>query len=397
MTQTRPAAPLSRRRFLATGLAGCSLAASPLVTPITLAHTGGDARLVVIILRGGMDGLDVVRPWDDPGLARLRPDYLNDTPGPALSGMFSLHPELAPLMPLWRDGTLGFVHAVSTPYRDKRSHFEGQDILEAGLPALDGARAPASGWLNRLLAHMPGTTAETAYAVGHDGALILRGSEPATMWFPQSVPGLSPQGERLLSWLYDGDPLFHPAAARLFDLMEDAEAAGASQAQRTGHLRVADYVAARLRDETRIATFSLSGWDTHGQQHRTLRAPLRRLSETILTLRDGLGPALWGQTAVLAMTEFGRTVRLNGTGGTDHGTGGAMLLAGGAVRGGTVHARWPGLGEGALYEGRDLMPTADVRAYAAASLAALFGISRSALETDVFPGLDLDERLTIIR
>ena len=143
-----------------------------------------------------------------------------------------------------------------------------------------------------------------------------------------------------------------------------------------------------MRRESRIAAFSITGWDTHHAQEGTLARPLKMLSASILRLQKDLGPE-WKRTAVLAMTEFGRTARQNGTGGTDHGTGGVMLLAGGAIRGGQVFGKWPGLGEGQLYQDRDLLPTADVRGYAAETLRALFGIDRTVLERDIFPGLDM--------
>jgi uncharacterized protein (DUF1501 family) len=158
--------------------------------------------------------------------------------------------------------------------------------------------------------------------------------------------------------------------------------------RRAGHVQLAEFAASRLRGETRIASFSLGGWDTHSQQRGALAAALGALAETILTLKDGLGP-VWGRTAVLCLTEFGRTARENGTGGTDHGTGGAMLFAGGALKGGRVVADWPGLGEGDLYGDRDLLPTRDVRAHAAWAMRGLFGLGRDVLEGTVFPGLGM--------
>ena len=149
-----------------------------------------------------------------------------------------------------------------------------------------------------------------------------------------------------------------------------------------------------IRD--RICSFSLSGWDSHARQGQVLDRPLRQLSDTILALRAGLG-ANWARTTVMAMTEFGRTVRENGSGGTDHGTGGAMLMAGGAVRGGKVYGDWPGLADGQLYQDRDLMPTRDVRAYAGWAMRGLFGIGIARIEGTVFPGLDLGPDPGILR
>lgn len=370
----------TRRGFLAVG---CSAAASPFVTPITLAAAPGENRLVVIILRGAMDGIDVLRPLGEPGLAALRPTLGVAEGTHALDDFWALHPDLGGLMPLWRAGELGFVPAVSTPYRNKRSHFDGQDLLEAGTGADLPPAAQRDGWLNRALQRMPGVTSRTAFAVGRDETQILTGVAPFTNWAPGVQLDLSPQSRLLLTRLYGQDPLFSGAAETAISL-----AAGGEPGVKESPETVAAYVAARLNEETRIASFSLRGWDTHNNQQGNIRKALEQLQVTILTLRAELG-ANWGRTAVLAMTEFGRTVRENGTGGTDHGTGGAMLMAGGAIRGGRVHGDWPGLGEGDLFDGRDLMPMRDVRAYAGWAMQGLFGLNRADLEGPVFPGLDL--------
>ena len=163
------------------------------------------------------------------------------------------------------------------------------------------------------------------------------------------------------------------------------------------HLKVAHFAAEQLRGDTRVASFSINGWDSHAAQDRTLKPALERLAQTILALQSGVGPEIWGKTAVIAMTEFGRTARLNGTKGTDHGTGGAMVLAGGAINGGQVFGRWPGLAEADLYERRDLMPTADVRAPAAWIMRGLTGLDQSAIERDVFPGLQMGRGAAYLR
>ncbi len=151
----------------------------------------------------------------------------------------------------------------------------------------------------------------------------------------------------------------------------------------------ADYAAGHLRQDTRIAAFSLSGWDSHRSQAEGIQVPLTRLQGLILGLRDRLGPEVWGKTLLLAMTEFGRTVRENGSKGTDHGTAGAMVLAGGALRGRKVYGAWPGLDETALYAGRDLMPTSDVRAWAGWAMRGLYGLDAGLIQRTIFPGLDL--------
>jgi uncharacterized protein (DUF1501 family) len=383
-------ARLSRRAFLTRStVMGCSLAASPFLTPISLAAAPWDARLVVIILRGGMDALDVVQPYGAPEYAALRAG-LNAGPrngAPDLDGFFALHPRLAPLMPLWHQGDLGFVHAVSTPYRDKRSHFDGQDLLEAGTGNLSGVR---DGWLNRMLAQVPGVEARTAFAIGQGEMKVLAGASPVAEWAPDADLAISPQALRLADLVMQEDPAFHAALSEAM-ILSDGE--NGSSGRGRPHIKVAEFAAAQLRGDCRVASFSINGWDTHNRQERGVGAALDRLSDTILTLKQDLGAPIWQNTVIIAMTEFGRTVRVNGTGGTDHGTGGAMLLAGGAIRGGRVLGDWPGLAEADLYDRRDLMPTGDVRAPAAWIMRGVTGLDRQKLQSVIFPGLDMGHDL----
>ncbi|MBE1284240.1 MAG: DUF1501 domain-containing protein [Rhodobacteraceae bacterium] len=405
----------SRRGFLTrSALIGCSLAASPLLTPVTFAAAPWDTRLVVIVLRGGMDGIGVVQPYGDPDYAGLR-KHLNGGPahgGLDLDGFFALHPAMKRLLPIWRRGELGFVHAVSTPYRDKRSHFDGQDLLEAGTETLTGARA---GWLNRMLQEIPGTNARTAFALGNGDMKILNGAAPVSNWSPDANLVMSAQAERLAHLVMEDDPLFQVALEEALslsrsddpelqltdNLLEDGDAdmqmSIPARARGEAHVNIAEFAASQLKQDARVASFSINGWDTHNRQKPVLAKALGQLTETILTLEKGLGPKVWSKTAIVAMTEFGRTVRENGTAGTDHGTGGAMVLAGGAVRGGRVHGRWPGLSEADLYARRDLMPTADLRAQTAWILAGLTGLDRHVLETVVFPGMQMESDPALLR
>ena len=410
---------INRRGLLrGLGILGCSAAAHPFMTTVTLAGADGgaplgDHRLVVIILRGAMDGLDVLRPLGERGFAAYRPT-LAATESLDLDGFFGLHLGLSGLHPLWQSGELAFVQATSTPYRDKRSHFDGQDLLEAGTsPDLPSAHL-RDGWLNRILQSVPGLTSETAFAVGRQEMRILRGPAPVMDWSPDTAVNLSPQAQLLLEQVYHDDPLFMAAASEAMmlsglDLGDEMgglamgeEGMGSMMMAQTptptlrgarlGEAdRVADYAAERLRGATRIAAFSLTGWDTHKGQGKGFGRALARLERSILRLKSGLGPDVWGKTTVLAMTEFGRTVAENGTGGTDHGTAGARLVAGGAIRGGKVYGRWPGLAEVDLFERRDLMPTSDVRAWAAHAMRGLYGFDRGLLQEKVFPGLDMGD------
>ncbi|MFC2970467.1 DUF1501 domain-containing protein [Acidimangrovimonas pyrenivorans] len=402
--------PLSRRLFLrGSALIGCSAAAFPWMTSVTLAAAPFDERLVVIILRGAMDGIDVVRPVGDPNYAGLRSADMTGTAAPLpLDGFYALHPALAELMPMWKAGELAFAHAVSTPYRDKRSHFDGQDILEAGTGLDVPDTRIKDGWLNRMLQAVPAMSAQTAYAVGRDEMKVIEGKADVMSWAPDTRLQLSEQSRTLLEAVYHDDPLFRDASAEAMDIVDRLKAEQAADGGGTGSMtggmangmmagkkarpgsgaQLAAFTAARLREETRIAAFSISGWDTHRAQHGVLANRLTDLAATLRTLRAGLGP-VWDKTTVLAMTEFGRTARENGTRGTDHGTGGAMIMAGGALRGGKVYGTWPGLTEADLFERRDLMPTADVRSYAAWAMRGLYGFDKHLLETTVFPGLDM--------
>lgn len=382
---------LTRRGFLGrSAILGCSAAASPLMTPISFAAAPWDTRLVVIILRGAMDGVDVVQPYAQPGLAAARSSLRMgpDEGAHDLDGFFSVHPGLGALMPLWHSGELGFVHATSTPYRNKRSHFDGQDVLEAGTMGTGGIR---DGWLNRMIEGMPGMSATSAYAIGREEMLLMKGSADVSNWAPDSGFELSTQAELLMQTIMEQDPALQAAYREASRLSAEEAAVGDMTGKKKGSavLKIAEFAAERLREEARVAAFSINGWDMHAGQRNGMKRLLPRLSNVILTMRDKLGPELWSKTALLAMTEFGRTVAENGSKGTDHGTAGAMVLAGGAIKGGRVYGDWPGLEEADLYQRRDLMPTTDVRAHAAWVMHGLMGIDRTILETTVFPGLDM--------
>lgn len=392
------------RRFFLRGAAllGCSAAAHPLLSTVTLAQgqaAFGDNRLIVVILRGAMDGLDAVQPIADPMFASYRPTLGAAGQAVDLDGFFGLNVHLGGLKPLYDAGELGFVHATSTPYRDKRSHFDGQDMLEAGTGLDVAPSAVRDGWMNRMLMAVPGITAETAYAIGRDAQPLLAGKAGVRNWTPDVALDLSAQSRLLLEHIYHDDDLFREAALEAMDLAtygETAEMGEGADKQFRDIDTLVDFAAGRLREDTRVAAFSLSGWDTHRSQGKVIVKSFQGLERLILRLRDQLGEA-WGKTALLAVTEFGRTARENGSRGTDHGTGGVMVLAGGAVRGGKVLGKWPGLAEADLYDRRDLMPTSDVREWAAAAMRGLYGFDRAVLEGAVFPGLKMGDDLPIIR
>lgn len=384
---------LSRRGFLTSA---CCLAAAPIFTPVTFAAMPGDKRFVTIVLRGAMDGLDLVQPYGDAGFAALRPT-LSLTPDKGLldlDGHFGLNPAAADLMPLWRAKELAFVHAVSTPYRDQRSHFDGQDMLESGG---EHVAEEKTGWLNRALAVIPRSDARKAIDVNTSTELILTGPNNVDVWASDSNLGPAKDEMQFLMRLYAGDPAFAKAmdeAMRANSASMMAEPSGQRGEKITD---VAALAGNMLKGDYRIASFSIAGWDTHVGQLGQFKRPVQDLAQAVTTLKVTMGADLWSKTVVLAMTEFGRTVRENGSGGTDHGTGGCAVLAGGAVDGGRILGRWPGLADGALLDDRDLMPTADVRELAAAMLYRQFDVSAEDLTGKIFPGLSFDKGSQFLR
>jgi uncharacterized protein (DUF1501 family) len=382
----------TRRAALALAAAQATV---PFAARVALASAPTRNRLVLVVLRGALDGLAAVPPLFEPGLGALRPGLgavATDGEDGALllDRGFGLHPSLSALHAMYRAGEASFVHAIATPYRD-RSHFDAQDILETGATR---ARAATDGWLNRAIGLMPRQGGRLGIAAGTSVPLVLRGAVPVGSWAPQTMPDLGPDFLALLEQVYRGDA---PLAAALAEGRRIHEATGSvlgddarmAPGTRPGPaLRATASGVARLLAEEggpRIASFDLAGWDTHAAQTQRLRQLLKGLDEVLEALREGLGTE-WRRSVVVVATEFGRTVRRNGTGGTDHGTGSVAMLAGGAVAGGRVHGDWPGLAPEKLFQGRDLAPATDMRALFKGVLAAHLGIERSGLERTVFPG-----------
>jgi len=382
-------------------LGGAALAASVALPDVLFAHTGGSARLVVVVLRGALDGLAAVPPYADPAYAGLHRELAIFAPGVAdgalaLDGSFGLHPSLGFLHQRYLAGELVVFHAVASPYRD-RSHFDGQNVLENGLAKPLGS---ADGWLNRALAALPrraGQPAERAVAISQNVPLILRGDAPVISKSPQTAPDVDAELLSRLADLYSQDDWF---SARLSEAVQtekladdDGNPAGvpamrpAGGADRvSGAARMAATVMRSLGGPE-VAVIEASGWDTHANQGGAKGALAQRLSgldNALRALADELGP-LWPQTAVLVVTEFGRTAAMNGTRGTDHGTGGCAFLAGGAVRGGRVIADWPGLSRAALLDNRDLRPTLDLRSVFKAVLDEHLRVDARSLATRIFP------------
>jgi uncharacterized protein (DUF1501 family) len=359
-----------------------------------------DRRLVVVVLRGALDGLAAVPPYGDPNYREIRGALAFPEPGTAdgvldLDGRFGLHPSLKPLHAMYKRRELIVCHAVATPYRS-RSHFDGQDVLENGATSAHGAE---DGWLNRTLALYGSKEKGAGLAVGQSVPLILRGDVPVSAWAPRTLPRVQDDFLVRLGALYRSDKLLGPAftevtrAQAMGDEVarDDAKMGGGKQQIRGAKALPAlmSAVGKLLADPNgpRIAALDATGWDTHANQG-LLTGPLANnlaaLAEGLDGLRSGLGP-VWNKTAVLVATEFGRTVRPNGTGGTDHGTAGIAFLLGGGVAGGRVATRWPGLSEAALFEGRDLAPTADIRGLFKAALTDHLGLPDAEVARHVFP------------
>jgi uncharacterized protein (DUF1501 family) len=398
-----------RRRFLiGTG----AIAASALLPDVLFARTGGSARLVVVILRGALDGLAAVPPYADPYYAGLHRELAIAAPGVAdgalaLDSTFGLHPACGFLHERYVARELVVFQAIASPYRD-RSHFDGQNVLENGLAKPLGS---ADGWLNRALAALPhgtGHDAERAVALSQNVPLILRGDVQVISKSPQATPDVDEELLARLADLYSKDDWF---SARLSESVRSEKlageggdpaggeamaaaptVAGAQPAMTAAPDRlsgVARMAAALMRSEDgpEVAVIEASGWDTHANQGGAKGALAQRLGgldKALRALADELGP-LWPQTAVLVVTEFGRTAAMNGTRGTDHGTGGCAFLVGGAVRGGRVIADWPGLARTALLDNRDLRPTLDLRSIFKGVLDEHMHVDAKTLATRIFP------------
>lgn len=383
----------TRRRMLAGALGAGAL--SPWST-LSFAGDGGQAgnrRFVFVILRGGLDGLSAAPAIADPEFAAARGALAQFAAPPlALDGTFALHPNLAALHAMYGRGELTVVHAVGLPYRE-RSHFDAQQVLESG-----GVRPYelSTGWLGRALARSSAKSLALNIAV----PLVLRGPGVVDTWAPSALPDPSADLVARLGRMYANDPALATALERAKALHFDngampTEMAGAGMTGARGGAnftvlasRAAEFLAAPTGPQA--AVLEMSGWDTHANQanpNGPLANYLRQLDNGLAALREGLIPSgAWARTVVVVATEFGREVAINGTLGTDHGTGAAAFVLGGAVHGGRVIADWPGLAKRDRFEGRDLKITTDLRALLKSVLSDHLQIASRTLNTEVFPG-----------
>ena len=372
---------------------------------------GRDPRMLTIVLRGALDGLAVVAPVGDPDWVKLRGDKAlvldGKTPAVVLDSFFALNPAMPNLHRLYKADQAAIVHASATPYRE-RSHFDGQDVLESGLPRPGRAE---SGWLNRALGGLEPEARVTrkdqrAFAVGPVTPLVVRGPTPVMSWTPRRIqPASEDTMARLLDLYHHTDTELARAIESRMDLVTLARAGDSATlaptegqplpqgfpAQVRAYFADAAGTAAKFlarADGPRIGALAFNGWDTHvdeGADSGRLATLLGALDGAIAAVEKNMGEA-WRDTVVAVVTEFGRTARINGTNGTDHGTGTVALLAGGALKGGRVIADWPGLKSANLYEGRDLTATTDLRAVLKGLLKDHLRVTDQALANNVFPG-----------
>ena len=396
-------------------LLGLGLTASLGHIDIALAAAPTQKRLIVVLQRGGMDGMSALVPYGDPNLVKLRPALIPPAPGQPggmfdLGGFYGLSPNFPNLAAMYQGGEMLAFHAVAGPYRT-RSHFEAQDLLQLGTVRT----SITSGWLNRALAALPVRDGSSLLGLGAGigTPLLLQGKMAVGSFAPDHLATPPPDLAARIAALNAGDPLLGPAiteglAEESFNASVMASAAPAARRGNKQGGNVMSDDRARVPGDApkipggfpalatqigqllaasggpRIAVFQLEGWDTHGNQVKGLQQPMTGLDAGLQSLKTALGPA-WAQTCVLVVTEFGRTARMNGTNGTDHGTAAAAFVLGGAVKGGRVVADWPGLSNAQLYQNRDLAPTLDARAVAKGVLAQHLGLKGKALAR-VFPG-----------
>jgi uncharacterized protein (DUF1501 family) len=388
---------LPTRRAVLTGV-GAAFGAAYLVLPASAAGAR-DPRLIVIILRGALDGLSAVPPTGDPDYTLLHGALAfassGERAGLLLDGFFAAHPAMPVFARMFTEKRAAAVHAVATNYRD-RSHFDGQDVLESGYPA---PGKTDSGWLNRAVAALPAGRVKRGLGVGTTAPLVIRGPAPVLGWAPQDLPSASDDlAARVLDLYAHRDPALAAALrsglatekmATRDGMADDMKKPRGGMDQPAG-MRQAAAGAARLLaapEGPRVAALAFDGFDTHqneGTAQGVLATRLSGLDGALEEFEKGLGEG-WKDTIVVAVTEFGRTALVNGTNGTDHGTGTVAFLAGGALAGGRVIADWPGLGQERLYQGRDLFPTMDLRAILKGILADQFGVTRTALGEKIFP------------
>lgn len=370
---------VDRRTLLKIGVPGLALAS--FLPRMSFAAADTDRRFVFIIQRGAADGLQLLPPLGDPAFGAVRGQFMRSLESAhKLDATFSLNPALKRMADLYGRKQALPVHAVASVYRD-RSHFDAQNVLESGAMK---AFERDDGWLNRLLGDLPPQDSK-AVALAETMPLALRGSNAASNYAPAKDERATPDLLARVGGLYASDT---GLASVWRTALETRGLAGAEGA--AGNLSAgaqAGALAASLlkpADGARVLMMESTGWDTHTAQEGRVAREAANLDATIGALVDGLGP-VWNETMVLIATEFGRTVAINGTRGTDHGTGAAAFVLAGSPIGGKVAADWPGLGAGALYNDRDLKPTSSLEGLVVGSLSRHFDIDPARLARTLYP------------
>jgi uncharacterized protein (DUF1501 family) len=382
--------PFHRRKFLSASLA---VGAAGLATPrIAFAQAPVSKNILLVMLRGAADGLSMLAPIGDPDFARLRGGILSDyEQAQRANSFFAIHTAFKSVGELYSAKEALFVHAAATSYRD-RSHFDGQNLLETGAAS---ANARRDGWLNRLVGLMPGG-APRALAIAPSVPLALRGDQPVSSYAPSALPSASADFIDRVSKLYASDEQLGglwSAALETQAMAGDDNLRNLRDAERTGELAAS---LMREADGARIGMIEWDGWDTHANQRGAFNRQATALDTFLGSYRAGMGAA-WSKTLVLVVTEFGRTVRFNGTNGSDHGTASAALLLGGPVKGGQVLADWPGLREQDLYQERDLRPTIPLEAVLAGAIAEHFTLDPTVTLNTLFPERQMAAMSNLVR
>lgn len=353
-----------KRRSFIQSMAAFSLFGGTAVAAIPKRH------LIVIILRGGMDGLAAVPSYGDPyyNAIRKRPNGMVK-----LDSFFGLHPALSSLMPLWKKKEMSVIHATGL-HEASRSHFSAQDLLEQGDLQTKG------GWLGRSIEHLfPNAQAA---ALGHRVPMMLHGAKNALSMSPNRRKYASEEFLSLADMLYAEDPLFQRSLEQSIRIREKS---GGQQLNKDKFASLRSLVQF-IREETSVGVVEIGGWDTHAHQQNKIQQRLDYFSKSIRVLQKELGQD-WQNTAILAVSEFGRSVEMNGTKGTDHGHGGAAFIFGGAIRGGKVHADWPGLQKANRYKQRDLAIGTDIRSVYKGLLVEMFGANQNDFNQVIFPSV----------
>ena len=369
-------------------------------------------RLVVIFLRGAIDGLNVVVPYTDDEYYSIRPTLALNAPGESdgvinLDNNFGLHPALKDLMPLWQEKSLAFVNCCGLP-NNNRSHFAVQHLIETGTPQNKNNNV---GWMNRLLGEIHQNNPTQAINFGAGTNTILKGKNSVanlprkeSQEVSSTMTTTQKNINQLFSQLYQGNSELGKAyqeglqAQQIFqeELDQEMKTANKGAPKSTSFVQEVGEMAALMKGNAnaQLAFIDFGAWDTHTNEANTLRRLLPPLGQGLAKLKKELGNE-YQNTTIVVMSEFGRTVKENGNRGTDHGHGNAMWVMGGKVKGGQIYGQWRGLAPNQLYQGRDLPVNTDYREVFAHILDRNFKLSQGSLNK-IFPRFNSSKNLSFI-